>query len=60
MKLNYSVSFENETTPVDTVRGTVVAGGPGTAANRAIKLAKKQAKTGRWKSIVVVLERGNA
>ena len=57
MKIKYQVTFENESNPIRTLSGIVIATGAGTAANRAVKDAKKQAKGARWSSIVIVLEK---
>ncbi len=57
MIYNFHVTFENETNAPNTVSGTVDATGVGTAANRAIKAAKKELRGIRWSSLVVVLEK---
>lgn len=57
MNYTFHVTFENETKGPATVTGTVDAGGPATAANRAVKAAKKELKGVRWTSLVIVLEK---
>ena len=57
MTWNYSVSFESETNPVKTFKGSVDGAFP-TASRRAAMDAKKQAGKGlRFRSMVVVLEK---
>lgn len=57
MTYKYSVTFENDLLPCRTAIGTLIASGPATAANRAVKLAKKEFKGARFSSLVVVLEK---
>lgn len=57
MNYKYSVTFEHDLNPCRTSRGMLIASGPATAANRAIKIAKKEFKGVRWSSLVVVLEK---
>jgi hypothetical protein len=53
----YSVSFEFDTRPAVTLKGTVDAGQPHVGASRAIKTAKKALRPINWRSVVCVLER---
>jgi hypothetical protein len=58
----YTVSFEHDTLPVQTRRGTIACGQAHTAAMRAIQDARRQipAKYLYWSSVVVCLERQGA
>lgn len=57
MKLNYSITLENDIKPCQTTKGTINATSPGAAASRVVKLARKEFKGYRWRSLVVVLEK---
>jgi hypothetical protein len=59
MRLRYSVSFESDTQPVQTVGGEVVAAEAPGAARRALKEASTRRPNPRqhWRSVVVVLEK---
>lgn len=58
MKIRYAVTFEFDTRPPVTYRGTVEAGHPSTAARRAIAAAQEFLKPVNWTSFVfVALER---
>lgn len=53
----YSVSFENDTTPVKTVDGKV-KGTPGAAARKAYSEAVGRVEGNvHWRSVVIVLEK---
>lgn len=59
MRFRYSVSFESDLRPVDTIRGEVI----GSQASGCVRLAFKEASEKRpnrrahWRSAVVVLEK---
>lgn len=55
MKINYSVTFEFETRPPVTLKGTVEGGRASTCASRAIQLAQKALTPVNWTSAVCVL-----
>lgn len=57
MNYKFSVTFEHPTLPCKTLTGILIASGPATAANRVIKIAKKEFKGVRFSSLVVVLEK---
>ena len=53
----YYVTFESDTQPCESVRGTVQAGALPTAATRAMKAAKKQKPSkNRARSVVLLLQ----
>jgi hypothetical protein len=55
MTLDYSVSFEFETRPPLTHRGTVAATSAGTCAARAMRHAQKALRPIGWTSVVCLL-----
>lgn len=55
MKSTYSVTFEFETRPPQTHRGTVVASQVATCVARATREAQKALKPSHWSSMVCVL-----
>jgi hypothetical protein len=57
MLLDYSLTFEFATDKPLTMKGTVEASNPATAAARAVRAAQDAYPKTRWQSIVVVLER---
>jgi len=56
MTFDYSVSFEYQEAPPDTVKGQVIAATAVTAAARAVKAARVQLPNKRPSSLVIVLE----
>lgn len=57
MTVSYSVTFEFDTRPPVTHRGTVVAASTGTGTRRAVQEAQKVLKPVGWSSVVCVLDR---
>jgi hypothetical protein len=57
MTWTFAVTFESDTQPPETIRGTVEAGSFGPAASRAAKAAKRQHHGRRFRSVVILLER---
>lgn len=58
MTVTYAVTFEFDTRPPLTYRGTVEAGQPSTCASRAIRIAQQALKPKSWTSMnCVLLER---
>ena len=55
---HYSISFEFDRLPVLTSRGVVKAAKATTGAVMALRHATDDLKPRRWRSLVVVLERG--
>ena len=55
MTVRYAVTFEFDTRPPLTHRGTVAALAEGTCASRAIKEAKRVLRPVNWSSLVCVL-----
>lgn len=55
MIAQYAVTFEFDTLPPLTHRGTVVAAAPGTCVRRAVEAAQKPLRPVNWSSLVVVL-----
>jgi len=55
MTVNYSVTFEFDTRPPVTHRGTVTAWQPSTCCARAVKEAKAALRPVAWNSMVCVL-----
>lgn len=55
MKVRYAVTFEFETRPPETHKGTVEAGHEHVCAARAIKIAKTALRPVNWTSLVCVL-----
>lgn len=61
MRCAASVTFEFDVKPCLTTKIPLIeAGSPHTIAARALRLAKKELKPSRWRSLVVVLERVDA
>lgn len=58
-KWNYVVTFERENDPPVAVRGSVEGTTFQTAAQRAVKDARKNAKRVRADSLCIVIERNN-
>lgn len=59
MKWNYAVTFENESEGPKTARGTVEGTSFPTAAQRAIKDARRKLPRLRATSVVVVIEKND-
>jgi hypothetical protein len=55
MRVNYAVTFEFETQPPLTHRGTVAASSAATCVARATREAQKALRPVRWSSAVCVL-----
>ena len=54
-----TVTFERpESAPPETIRLTVEGGSGATAASRAVRVALKQRQMRVWKSLLVLIERG--
>jgi len=56
-RIAFTATFEFETRPPMTHRGTVVGGGPGTCMRRAMDQARRALEPIAWTSCVCVLER---
>lgn len=57
MQLFASVTFEFDTAPMETYRGSFVAVKPQTVAHRAFRAACRAYPGRRWRSAVIVLEK---
>ena len=57
MRWNCAMTWESETQPPETVRGSVEAGSVHTAAARAVRLGQRQRPGKRYASVVVLIER---
>jgi hypothetical protein len=57
VRYTFTVTFESDTMPCKTHRGTIDAPGVPTALTRALKAAKQAFPGARWRSMVVVLEK---
>jgi hypothetical protein len=58
MRYRYSVSFESDTLPVETVRGNFEAnGGPGSLRQGAREACKHWPRGRSFRSVVIVVER---
>jgi hypothetical protein len=55
VQVRYSVTFEFDTQPPTTHRGTVAASQVGTCVARAVKEARKALRPRNWSSVVCVL-----
>jgi len=55
-----SVSFENDTVPVQTYRGEIAVPNPRLGVRRAFEAASRACPNSRWRSVVVVLEKLDA
>ena len=56
MTWTYSVTFEFDAAPPETVKGEIVAGKAENALHRAAKAAKNERPNTRFRSLVVLLE----
>lgn len=57
MRVKYAVTFEQWTTPPETVRGVVEAGVATACARLAVRAAMDARPGQRWRSLVILLER---
>lgn len=61
MTVQYAVTFEFETRPPETYRGTLTAGRASTCARRAVEEAHRHIQPVNWRSMnFVILERHGA